>query len=399
MAGGLRAESDSAIRKGVKERPTDLAVNGGRPAFAEPLHVGRPNIGDRGRFLERANAILDHRWLTNDGEMVHAFEREVAAACGVPRAVAVCNGTMALSLAIRAMGLAGEVIVPSFTFVATAHALLWHGLTPVFCDVHPDTLTVDPARAEELVTPRTSAILGVHLWGVPCDVEGLQAVASRHRLRLLFDAAHAFACERDGVPLARFGEAAALSFHATKVVNSFEGGAVCTRDEELAARVRLMRNSGFAGIDRVVAAGINGRMTEIAAAMGLTSLESLPRFLEANRRNFDAYAAGLRGLPGVRLLLTGTSRAHLVLEIDEADCGIGRDRLVDVLWAENVRARRYFHPGCHRHEPYASLYPDAGARLPVTERLSGRVLALPTGTGVTPQDVAVVCSIVRVATQ
>jgi dTDP-4-amino-4,6-dideoxygalactose transaminase len=381
----------------VKTRPEDLAVNGGTPAFAETLHVGRPNIGDRGRFLERAATILDRRWLTNDGDMVRAFEREVAAASGVPHCVAVCNGTMALALAARALGLTGEVIVPSFTFVATAHVLEWHGLVPVFCDVDPHTHTIDPARAEALVTPRTSAILGVHLWGVPCDVEGLRAVAARHGLRLLFDAAHAFACERDGVPVASFGDAAALSFHATKVVNSFEGGAIATSDAGLASRLRLLRNSGFAGLDRVVAVGLNGKMTEIAAAMGLTSLESLPSFLEANRLNYEAYARGLAGLAGVRLAETGTSRAHVVAEIDQEACGISRDRLVEILWAENVRARRYFHPGCHRQPPYADLYPDASARLPVTERLSGRVLALPTGSAVAPLDAAVICSIVRAA--
>lgn len=381
----------------VKTRREELALYGGTPAFAETLHVGRPNIGDRARFLERAAAILDRRWLTNDGQMVRAFEREVAAASGVPHCVAVCNGTMALALAARAFGLAGEVIVPSFTFVATAHVLEWHGLVPVFCDVDPRTHTIDPAAAEALVTPRTSAILGVHLWGVPCDVEGLQAVAARHGLRLLFDAAHAFACERDDAPVASFGDAAALSFHATKIVNTFEGGAVAAHDEGLAARLRLLRNSGFAGVDRVVAVGLNAKMTEIAAAMGLTSLESLPSFLEANRRNYEAYARGLAGLPGVRVAATGTSRAHVVVEIDEEAGGTSRDRLVEVLWAENVRARRYFHPGCHRQPPYAGRDPGAAARLPVTERLSAQVLVLPTGTAVTPEDAAAICSIIRTA--
>ena len=372
-------------------------MNGGAPAFAEPLHVGRPNIGDRARFLERAGAILDRRWLTNDGELVRTFERQVAAVSGVPHSVAVCNGTMALALAARALGLTGEVIVPSFTFVATAHVLEWHGLVPVFCDVDPRTHTIDPARAADLVTPRTSAILGVHLWGRPCDVEGLQVVAARHRLRLLFDAAHAFACRHGDVPVASFGDAAALSFHATKIVNSFEGGAICTHDPDLAARLRLVRNSGFAGIDRVVAVGLNAKMTEIAAAMGVTSLESLPRFLEANERNYAAYAAGLKDLHGVRLVDTGTSRAHVVAEIDRDACRTSRDRLVEVLWAENVLARRYFYPGCHRQPPYADRYPGAGARLPVTERLCDEVLVLPTGTAVTPEDVAVICSIIRAA--
>ncbi len=393
----MRPPDPFRYTKSVKERPADLAVNGGTPAFAETLHVGRPNIGDRARFLERAAAILDRRWLTNDGDMVRAFEREVAAACGVPHVVAVCNGTMALALACRALGLTGEVIVPSFTFVATAHVLEWHGLVPVFCDVDPATHTLDPDRVEELLSDRTSAILGVHLWGRACDVERLRTLADRRRLALLFDAAHAFACHRDGVPVGSFGDAAALSFHATKIVNAFEGGAVATRDGELAARLRLLRNSGFAGIDRVAAVGLNAKMTEVSAAMGLTSLESLAVFLEANRANYAAYVSNLDGLPGIRLVDTGTSRAHVVIEVDQEVCGVSRDRLVEILWAENVRARRYFHPGCHRQAPYAERYPAAGARLPVTERLAEQVLVLPTGTAVTPGDVAEACSIVRVA--
>ncbi|HSK11207.1 MAG TPA: aminotransferase class I/II-fold pyridoxal phosphate-dependent enzyme [Vicinamibacterales bacterium] len=381
----------------MKHEPKDLAWRGGPVAFPEPLHVGRPNVGDRARFLERAGAILDRRWLTNDGELVHAFERQLAGWTGRSHCVAVTNGTMALALAVRAMGLTGEVILPSFTFVATAHVLEWHGLVPVFCDVDPRTHTIDPRRVPELVTPRTSAILGVHLWGRPCDVEGLQEVADRYGLRVVFDAAHAFACDRDGMPVARDGEAAALSFHATKILNSFEGGAICTDRGDLADRLRLMRNSGFAGRDTVVAVGLNAKMTEIAAAMGLTNLEALPRFLAANRENFDAYRRGLADCPGVSLVDTGTSRAHVVVEVDEAAFGASRDHLVDVLWAENVRARRYFYPGCHRQEPYVTRYPDAVHRLGETERLCARVLVLPTGTALTPDDVAVVCSIIRVA--
>lgn len=383
----------------MKKRPADLAINGGPPAFAETLHVGRPNIGDRARFLERAAAILDRRWLTNDGEMVRAFEREVAAACGVPHVVAECNGTMALALACRALGLTGEVIVPSFTFPATAHVLEWHGLVPVFCDVDPATHTLDPDRVEELLSDRTSAILGVHLWGRACDVERLARLAVGHRLALLFDAAHAFACHTDGVPVASLGDAAALSFHATKIVNTFEGGAIATHDAALAARLRRLRNSGFAGIDRVDGVGLNAKMTEVSAAMGLTSLESLEVFLEANRTNYAAYASHLDGLPGIRLVDTGTSRAYVVVEVNQEVSGISRDHLVEILWAENVRARRYFHPGCHRQAPYAERYPDAAARLPVTERLAEQVLVLPTGTAVTPGDVGAICSIVRVAVE
>jgi len=379
----------------VTRHPRELAIAGGRPAFAEPLHVGRPNVGDPQRFLARAASILERRWLTNDGEYVRELEDRVARMIGVRHCITTCNGTQAIGLCARALGLLGEVILPSFTFVATAHALEWNGLVPVFCDVDPRTHTIDPDRVGELVTPRTSAIVAVHVWGRPCAIEALGTIAASRGLRLVFDAAHAFACRHGDRMIGSFGDAEILSFHATKIVNTFEGGAILTSDDDLAARLRLYRNCGFRGLDRVVSAGTNARMTEIAAAMGLTCLESLPAFLEANRWNFEAYREGLAGVPGIALSETGSSRAHVVAEVDAGGAGVTRDRLVEVLWAENVRARRYFHPGCHRHEPYRTREPNAGARLQATERLCDRVLVLPTGTAVTPDDVRTVCDIIR----
>jgi dTDP-4-amino-4,6-dideoxygalactose transaminase len=379
----------------------DLAILGGTPAFAEPLHVGRPNIGDRARLLERINDLLDRRWLTNDGVYVQQFERAVAERAGVRHCVAMCNATVALEIAVRALGMTGEVIVPSFTFVATAHALQWQEITPVFCDVDPRTHTLDPARVEELITPRTTGILGVHLWGRACAVDALAEIAARRGLRLLFDAAHAFGCTHRGRPVGGFGDAEVFSFHATKFLNSFEGGAVVTDDGELAARVRLMKNFGFADYDEVVYVGTNGKMNEAAAAMGLTSLESMDEFVAVNRDNYARYSAGLEGTPGISLLRYDPAEAsnyqYLVLEVDEAEAGIDRDTLQRVLHAENVLARRYFFPGVHRMEPYRSYFPQARLHLPQTERLARRVLSLPTGTAVGAPEIAAVCAIVRAA--
>jgi dTDP-4-amino-4,6-dideoxygalactose transaminase len=379
----------------------DLAILGGAPAFAEPLHVGRPNIGDRARLLERINDLLDRRWLTNDGVYVQQFERAVAERAGVRHCVAMCNATVALEIAVRALGMKGEVIVPAFTFVATAHALQWQEITPVFCDVDPRTHTLDPARVEELITPRTTGILGVHLWGRACPVDALAEIAARRGLRLLFDAAHAFGCTHRGRPVGGFGDAEVFSFHATKFLNSFEGGAVVTDDGDLAARVRLMKNFGFADYDEVVYVGTNGKMNEAAAAMGLTSLESMDEFVAVNRDNYACYAAGLEGTPGISLLRYDPAEAsnyqYLVLEVDEAEAGIDRDTLQRVLHAENVLARRYFHPGVHRMEPYRSYFPQARLHLPQTERLTRRVLSLPTGTAVGAPEIAAVCAIIRAA--
>jgi len=377
---------------------TGFAILGGPPAFAEPIHVGRPNVGDRARLMERIAGVIDGRRLTNDGPLVHELERAVVRTLGVPHCIAMCNGTVALEIAIRAAGLGGEVIVPPFTFVATAHALQWQAITPVFCDVDPRTHNIDPARVEELITPRTTGILAVHLWGRPAPVEDLAAIAEHHGLRLLFDAAHAFGCSHRGRMIGGFGTAEVLSFHATKVVNSFEGGAIVTADDEFAEIARLMRNHGFADYDEVAHVGTNGKMSEVAAAMGLTSLESRDEFVEANRRNHEAYRAGLADAEGVELIAYDEAELcnwqYAVIEVDES-AALSRDDLQRVLWSENVLARRYFYPGVHRMEPYRTLFPGAGERLPQTERLAGRVLALPTGTAMDPAEVATVADLIR----
>lgn len=385
----------------MKRRLDELAVFGGVPAFAEPLHVGRPNVGDRARLRERFDDLLDRRWLTNRGPYVEELERRIAAAAGVRHCVATCNGTIALEIAIRALDLRGEVIVPGFTFVATPHALEWQGVTPVFCDVDPRSHGLDPARVEERIGPRTTGILAVHLWGRTCDVEALAAIARRRRLRLLFDAAHAFGCTHRGRPVGGFGDAEVFSFHATKFLNAFEGGAVVTDDARLAGRVRLMSNFGFADYDDVVDVGTNGKMTEVAAAMGLTSLESVDEFVAVNRRNHGRYREALAGLPGISLLAVDERERnnwqYVVVEVDAAAAGISRDDLHRVLWAEGVRARRYFTPGCHRMEPYRSALAANPPRLPVTERLADEVLVLPTGTAIGEREIAAVGEIVRLA--
>jgi dTDP-4-amino-4,6-dideoxygalactose transaminase len=385
----------------LKERLEDLAIFGGRPAFAETLHVGRPNVGDRAALVARIEDLLERRWLTNNGPFVQEFERRVAGFVGVRHCVATCNATVALEILARALGLSGEVIVPAFTFVATAHALRWLGLTPVFCDIDPATHTIDPREIERLVTPRTSAVVGVHVWGQSCDAGALEEICRRRGLRLVFDAAHAFGNARAGRMIGGFGDAEVFSFHATKFFNTFEGGAVTTNDEGLAAELRLMQNFGFAGFDRVERLGTNGKMSEVSAAMGLTSFESLDEFVAANRRNYEQYRRETEGLAGLRLMPCGdggrNNYQYVVFEIDAARAGVRRDDLIKVFWAENVVARRYFYPGCHRMEPYRSDPPRAGQSLAATEEVCERVLLLPTGTAVGENEVREICRILRLA--
>ena len=377
----------------------ELAVFSGQPAFRETLHVGTPNAGDHEAFLGRVRDILESRWFSNDGPFLREFEHRIAAAVEVEHCVAVCNGTVALQLAARGTGLTGEVIVPAFTFVATPHAFQWQGLTPVFCDIDERTHQLDPSHAAKLITDRTSAIVPVHVWGRAAYSDDLDELARTHGLHLLFDAAPAVGCTAGGRPIGGRGEAEILSFHATKILNTFEGGAVLTNDGELADRLRQMRNFGFVGYDDVRSVGTNGKLSEIAAAMGLTGLESLADFVESNRRTYEQYRIALADVPGLSLVPYSEDERHnyqyVVVEVDDEACPVARDELVRILHAENVLARRYFYPGCHRMEPYRSL--DPTLRLPVTERVALRVLILPTGGPVAEEEVTTICQILRLA--
>ena len=376
-----------------------LAIFGAPPAFPEQLFVGRPNIGDRDALLRRLTDVLDRRWLTNNGRYVEEFERRVAAVTGVKHCIPVCNATVGLEILVRALGLRGEVIVPAFTFVATAHCLTWMGCQPVFADVQFDSHLIDAGAIERLITPRTTAILAVHLWGQSCDVEALGEIADRHGLRLVFDAAHAFGCHHGDRPIGNFGDAEVFSFHATKFVNSVEGGAIVTNNDDLAKRVRLMTNFGFLGFDQVGSVGTNGKMHEFSAAMGVCSIEAMDEFVAINKRNYDCYRTELSQLPGVSLLrYTEADRPnyqYVVAHVDWSLTRLHRDALLDVLWAEGVIARRYFYPGVHRMEPYRSERPDLA--MPVSDRISDQILILPTGQTVDESTIVRICAIIRTA--
>jgi dTDP-4-amino-4,6-dideoxygalactose transaminase len=367
---------------------------GHRPAFPQPLHVGRPNIGSTAAIHRRIDEILQRRWLSNDGVMVQEFERRIAALVGVKHCMAVCNATVGLEIAYRAAGLSGEVIIPANTFVATAHALQWQGITSVFCDIDRKTHNLDPRRVEKCITPRTSGIVGVHVWGRPCDTAALEGIAKKHGLKLLFDSAHAFGCSHEGKMIGGFGTAEVFSFHATKFVNCGEGGAIVTNDDDLAARVRQLRNFGIGGCDHVVRVGTNGKMSEFAAAMGLSSLDSMDEFIQTNKRNYHAYCRMLAKIPGVNVLHYDQNQRnnfqYVVLEVDENESPLTRDQWLQVLHVENVLARRYFYPGVHRMEPYRTLDPATSSRLPVTEAVLKRVLVLPSGTAVELGDIELI---------
>ena len=374
----------------------DLALFGGEPEFEKPLHVGRPNEVDERRLFERIRGALDRKWLTNDGPLAREFELLLQSFLGVDHCILVSSATVGLQLVAKALDLNGEVLVPSFTFIGTAHALAWIGLQPVCCDVEPDTHNLCPADVLRKATARTSAILGVHLWGRPCNIEELEKAAAEINVPLFFDAAHAIGCTYKAQPLAQFGAAAVFSLHATKCIMALEGGIVTTNDSQLAQQIRLMRSFGFSGEDTITALGINAKMDEFSAAMGLTSLESYSGLREHNKKIHAVYRDNLEIVPGVRFLLPPSGENwnyhYAIVELVAEPPG-WRDVLHQILQAENVLARRYFSPGIHRSYPYCLTAP--AAKLNASEKLADTVLALPTGTQMDTRAAGRVADLIR----
>lgn len=376
-----------------------LALLGGPPTFSQPLHVNRPTVTDRASFLSRVSDVLDSGWYTNDGPLVAELEERIAERLGVRHCIATCNGTAALGIAARGLRLTGEVILPSFTFVATAHALTWQGLRPVFCDIDEESWNLDPEHCESLVSAQTSAIVGVHLFGRACEVDALQAVAERHSLALMFDAAHAFGSTAAGRKIGAFGDAEVFSFHATKAFHTFEGGAITTNSDALAQRLRLLRNFGFTDFDQVALLGTNAKMPEVCAAMGLTNLENFEDTVAHNRRNRESYQRRICGLDGLRLRTHDRDQQnnwqYLVVSVHEPEFGLHRDELLAVLHADNILARRYFYPGCHLMEPYRTQLQPTPQALPHTSRAADEVLVLPSGRAVADREIGKICEVLQ----
>ena len=357
--------------------------------------VGCPNLGDVELFRELVSGAFERRWFTNNGELVQRLEAIISNYLGVRHCILVCNATIGLQVAAHELGLSGEVIVPAYTFVATPHSLLWQGITPRFVDVDPTTHLIDINLIEQAITSKTTGIFGVHLWGQPCHPEALQAIADRHNLKLFFDSAHAFACGNNETMLGSCGECEVFSFHATKFFNTFEGGAITTNDDELALRVRRAINFGFTGLDNVTQLGINGKMSEIHAAMGIACFGSIREIIEVNHKHYLHYRKRLSNLSGIRFFdydnFSNINYQYVVIEIDAERIGVTRDQIMAHLHANNIYARRYFYPGCHRMAPYGAGIHDDNIIMPQTDLLCGNVLILPTGTGISEAEVTRVC--------
>ena len=380
------------------ETKHDLAINGAPPAFDKIIHVGRPNIVNTDKFMSRINDIFERGWLTNDGPLAQEFEQKVADYMGVDHCIAICNGTIALEIAIRALELEGEVIIPSYTFIATAHALFWQGITPVFADIDPATHNLDPEAVKRMITPRTTGIIGVHLWGRAAPHDELQSIADEHGLKLMYDAAHAFGCSFKGKMIGNLGACEILSFHATKFFNTFEGGAILTNDRDLADKIRLMRNFGFAGMDNVIHPGTNGKMSEVCAAMGLTNLDYIDKVVERNYQNYKAYQKAIADIPGIRQVTYDEAEnnnfQYIVFVVGD-EFPAKRDEIIKALHAENILARRYFWPGCHGMKLYREMFPHAHLVLPNTLDIAARVIVLPTGMTLPDDCIDVIASVLK----
>ncbi len=375
------------------------AILGGRPIFEHRVNIVAPMLPTMEEIRSRVSEILTTGDLTNHSRYVRRFEQEVAAYLGGPHVSAVANATLGLMLALQALDLKGDVIVPSFTFCATAHALAWNGLKPVFVDIDPQTYNLDPRLAAEAVTPSTTAILAVHVYGNPCDIAALEALAREHGLKLIFDSAHAFGAMYRGKKIGGFGDAEVFSFHATKTLAAGEGGAVCTGNESLAERISWGRNFGHPGDDDCRFAGLNAKMTEFSAILGL---EGLPRMEEwIRRRNETAryYRQQLKDIPGLSFqrLSPGCKSSYQFFSILIApkEFGMSRDELHLALQLENIVTRKYFYPPLHRHRIYAHRRDRSGPRLPVTEALSANILCLPMSSGMDRETVEKIAHAIR----
>lgn len=374
----------------------DLSIFGGSPLFDRPLHVNEPWVGDRRTFDRHLDKAWEGKKFSNDGPLAMELERRLEEKLGVEHCVLMSNGTAALAVLLSVLGVKGEVIIPSFTFVSTPHALLMAGIQPVFCDVRPGDWNISVDHCKSLITEKTSAIIPTHLWGRPSDVEALQDLADRHKIHLLFDAAHAFGCSHDGRAIGTFGDAEIFSFHATKAFHTAEGGAVTCHDAGLAAKLRQARNFGFTGYDCVSGVGTNAKMSELSAALGLTNLDGFDASVKLNKSVYRSYLEHLDGVAHASLMRFDEREAnnywYISMELSD-DSPIARDDVLRILQAENILARRYFFPGCHRMEPYGTLFPQMDSQLPNTRRIAGRVLVLPGGSGVSTDDARDICHV------
>jgi len=345
------------------------------------IHVTSPVLPPLEEFVPILEDIWESKWLTNNGKYHQEFEKALAAYLNVPYISIFANGTLALITALQCFKITGEVITTPYSFVASSHALHWNGIAPVFADINPNTLNLDPQRIEAAITSRTTAIMPVHVYGNPCDVKAIQDIADTYGLKVIYDAAHAFSVDINGHSVLNYGDISILSFHATKVFNTIEGGAIVCRDEATKKRIDYLKNFGFAGETKVIAPGINAKMNELQAAYGLLQLKRIDEAIERRKHITYLYRELLKDIQGISFLTDMEDVKHnysyFPIFVDEDKYGKSRDHLYEELKSHNIFGRRYFYPLISQFPTYRGLPSASADNLPVAEAITKKVICLP----------------------
>ncbi len=362
----------------------------------QKILVTRSSMPSMEEYIEEIRPIWDSHWLTNMGVKHKALQEELQKYMGVPNVELLTNGHMALELSLQAMNLQGEVITTPFTFASTTHAIVRNGLEPVFCDINPETYTMDVTQIERLITDRTCAILPVHVYGNVCNIEEIERIAHKYELKVLYDAAHTFGETYKGQGIGSFGDASCFSFHATKVFNTIEGGAVCYKDPDMGRRLYELKNFGIHGPEEVDAVGANAKMNEFCAAMGLCNLRHVDEEIAKRKAVVERYREHLEGVEGLRLNVqqpeVRSNYAYFPVVFDENLFGASRNEVMDALAQNGIGARKYFYPLTNTFECFHNKY-DVDAT-PVALHVAKRVLTLPLYADLTMEDVDRICRII-----
>ncbi|HET9570525.1 MAG TPA: DegT/DnrJ/EryC1/StrS family aminotransferase [Bacteroidales bacterium] len=347
----------------------------------KPILVTKPTLPPLEEFIPYLEQIWDNCWLTNNGPMHNRLENELAEYLGVKHISLFSNGTLALISALQALGIKGEVITTPFSFVATTHSLWWNGIKPVFVDIEPETFNLDPAKIEAAITPQTTAIMPVHVYGNPCNVEEIKRIADKHGLKVIYDAAHAFGVFKQGSSILNQGDLSILSFHATKVYSTIEGGAIISHDEQMKHHIDNLKNFGFRGETVVEEPGINAKLNEVQAAYGLIQLKYVDGFIAKRQAIVQLYRKELEDVAGIRILQDFPEVRHAYsyfpILIDETLFGMSRDALYEYLKTQKVFCRRYFYPLISDFEPYRELPSANPNNLPIARKIAEQVMCLP----------------------
>ncbi|MBI5403552.1 MAG: DegT/DnrJ/EryC1/StrS family aminotransferase [Ignavibacteriae bacterium] len=364
----------------------------------EPIYVTQPSMPELDDFIPYLKEIWGSKWLTNNGKFHKQLEDSLCEYLGVKYLSLFSNGTLALITALQTLRITGEVITTPFSFVATTHAIHWNGIKPVFCDIEPEFMTLDADKIESAITPKTTAILPVHIYGNPCNVDRISKIADTYGLKVIYDACHAFGVEINGKSVLEFGELSVLSFHATKVFTTFEGGAIISHDEKTKKRVDFLKNFGFADEETVVAPGINAKMSEVQSAFGLLQLKSINDVILKRKEKYDLYRKLLEGRDGIRFLDYRTSvkpnYAYIPVFINEKVFGKSRDKIYNDLRDEEIYARKYFYPLISQFPSYKNLPSASKENLPVAEDICREVLCMPLYPNLDNKDIKKIVDII-----